>query len=362
MRVSRLLSVGIAVLGLGLGALLPATAYAAPVEDTVTPAWGVNGTVLATTIVGDTVVVGGTFTQAVSPAGNSVPRVNLAAFSLSTGELLTGWRADTNGTVSALGTDGIGTSVWVGGKFTAVGGEARARLAKLDAGTGAVDPNFSVNVNSAVKTVEVAGPDLYIGGSFLAVNGVSRGRVAKLDAGTGALDTLFAPTADKPVYALAISSAGTLFVSGTFTLLNGISRLGVGGVDTITGAVSGPAFATTSVPIYGLDVSPDGTVLYGAQQSNQLTAWTTANGLRKWRVLVDGNAQAVKYYADTVYFGFHDGYQGNTSIKLLAENPATGAVDPAFMPAINSFYGVRAIDASAGGLVAGGYFTTVSGV
>ena len=139
-------------------------------------------------------------------------------------------------------------------------------------------------------------------------------------------------------------------------------RLGVGGVDAITGAVSGPAFAATSVPIYGLDVSPDGAVLYGAQQSSQLTAWTAATGVPRWRVAVDGSAQAVKYFDGTVYFGFHDGYRGDTSIKLLAVNPDNGAVDAAFMPAINSFYGVRAIDASSGGLVVGGNFTTVSGV
>ena len=115
------------------------------------------------------------------------------------------------------------------------------------------------------------------------------------------------------------------------------------------------------MPIYGLDVSPDGTVVYGAQKSNQLTAWNVSTGLRRWRVLTDGNAQAVKYYDDTVYFGFHDGYQGDTTLKLLAVDPATGAVDPDFRPAINSFYGVFAIDASAGGLVIGGRFTTVSG-
>ncbi len=359
-RVTRLLSVGIALLGLGLVSM-PATASAAvPFTDTVVQSWGVNGTVRATAIAGDTVVVGGTFTAAVSPTGVRIDRRNLAAFSLSTGELLTDWRADTDNTVSALGTNG--SSVWAGGTFTTVGGTARSRLVKLDAKTGAVDPNFSPRVNNGVKAVEVAGADLFIGGAFSAVNGVSRKRLAKLHAGTGALDAQFAATADKPVYALALSSTGTLFVSGTFTLLNGVARLGVGGVNAITGAISGPAFAFTSVPVHGLDVSPGGTMLFGAQKSNQLTAWTVASGSRKWQVNTDGNAQAVKYFADTVYFGFHDGYRGDTTLKLLAVDPTTGAVDPNFKPAINSFYGVFAIDASAAGLVVGGAFTKVSGV
>ena len=75
----------------------------------------------------------------------------------------------------------------------------------------------------------------------------------------------------------------------------------------------------------------------------------------------EGKAQAVKYYDGMVYFGFHDGYQGNTNLKLLAVNATTGVVDSSFRPAIDSFSGKWAIEASSGGLVIGGAFTTVNG-
>lgn len=63
-------------------------------SDTPAAGWGVNGNVYATLVVGDTVYVGGSFSAAVSPTGQQVARANIAAFSMSSGALRTGWRAD----------------------------------------------------------------------------------------------------------------------------------------------------------------------------------------------------------------------------------------------------------------------------
>lgn len=117
-------------------------------------------------------------------------------------------------------------------------------------------------------------------------------------------------------------------------------------------------------PTLGLDLSDDGTRLYGAggNSSNTMAAWSTGTGTRVWRVSADGDIQAVDYFDGVVYFGFHDGYQNNGTTKLLAADALTGAVDPDFRPRFNQFWGVFAISASSGGLVAGGQFTTVSGV
>jgi hypothetical protein len=72
--------------------------------------------------------------------------------------------------------------------------------------------------------------------------------------------------------------------------------------------------------------------------------------------------QSVKYFNGSVYFGFHDGYQHDTTVKALAVNPANGAVDTTWKPSIDSFYGVHAIDATSDALVLGGAFKVVSGV
>lgn len=339
----------------------PAASAAVFVEGTPQASWGVNGSVYATVVVGDTVIVGGAFTQAVSTTNKKTPRQNLAAFSLSTGALLTSWRLDADARVQALTTDG--TNVYVGGMFLNLGGVPRSRLAKLDAATGVLAAGFAPNVSGGVKAVEVDGNDLYIAGGFTVVNQVKHRYVAKLDATTGAQSSAFQATANAAAYGLVKSpTSDTLWVSGLFDTLNGVGRLGLGGLNTTTGALIGPEFGHTDVPLFGLDISPDGSTLFGAQKSNQGAAWNVDTGTRNWVVRLDGNAQAVKYYDGTLYLGFHDGYQANTALKLLAIDPVTGEVDPSFMPSFDLFMGVHAIDVTADGLVVGGQFRTVSGV
>ena len=71
--------------------------------------------------------------------------------------------------------------------------------------------------------------------------------------------------------------------------------------------------------------------------------------------------QAVDYFDGETYIGFHDGFQGDTTTKLLAVNASSGAIDPNFRPTFNQFWGIRSISAGPWGLVIGGQFTTVSG-
>src|SRR3954452_12326932 len=119
-----------------VGLTAPSASASVWFDDTPVQGWGVNGRVYATAIAGDTVIVGGAFTAAVSPTGTTVARKNLAAFSMSTGALLTTWKADAGSTVRALVTDG--TSVYVGGSFAKVGGKVAKYVAKVSVATGAV--------------------------------------------------------------------------------------------------------------------------------------------------------------------------------------------------------------------------------
>lgn len=361
-RTMRLLgALGTALVVSGLS-VAPAHAEVT-VSSTPDQSWRVNGRVYATVVVGDTVFVGGQFTTATSPGGQTAGRRNIAAFSMDTGALLTSWRADAGSTVRALDSDG--TSLWVGGAFGAIGGQTHARLAKVSVSTGVVDAGFTARLDNTARTLELDGGSLFVGGTFLTVDGLAKNRVAKLSAATGALDTRFEAAASGDVYAIKKSPvSSTVYLAGNFAALNGTTRNGVGAVGSDTGAVTGPAFGTSARPTLGLDIDPTGTRLYGAggTATNTMAAWDTATGIRVWRVVTDGDIQATKYYGGTVYFGFHDGYQGNAATKLLAADAMTGAVDPTFRPRFDSFWGVFAIDAVGAGIVAGGEFTSVSGV
>lgn len=346
---------------LAQGSMAPATADVF-VDGTPAASWRVNGTVYATEIVGDTVFVGGTFTTATSPDGQNVARRNLAAFSMTTGTLRTDWRADAGSSVRAIESDG--TSIYVGGSFGRVDGQTRQRLAKVSVSTGAVDPVFRPALNDTVRAIAVDSSGVYIGGMFTTVNGVARQRIAKLSS-SGNLDTQFNARANHNVWGLAkAASSSVVYVSGPFTTLNGNSRNGVGGLNANTGATSGPSFGNAASPTLGLAANDDGSLLFGAGGTwrNAVSAWNTGSGSRLWTHMAMGDIQAVEYFQGTVYFGFHDGYGGNTQLKVLAADAHTGALDADFRPRFNRFWGVMAIAVSPLGVVVGGDFTSVSGV
>jgi hypothetical protein len=332
------------------------------VDDVPSPSWGVNGRVVATAIIGDTYYVGGTFTSAVSPSGALVARKNLAAFSLTTGELVTKFRADAGSPVRALATDGV--RLWVGGNFGRLGGRAASRIGQVDPVTGAVVTTFSASVDNTVRALAYSEGQLYAGGVFQNANGQPRNRLAKFDATTGALDPTFVGSADLDVWGLVENPVtDVLYVSGNFRTLSGAARNGVGAISSTTGASQAIVFGSAARPTLGLDINEDGSRLFGAggSGSNAAAAWDTESGDRVWRQVTDGDIQAVDYYNDTVYFGFHDGYQGDQTIKMIAVDSDTGQLQ-SFVPRFDMFWGVFAISAGPGGVVAGGEFTRVSGV
>lgn len=92
---------------------------------------------------------------------------------------------------------GLG-KILVGGNFHEVNGLDRSNLARLNA-NGSLDAPFNVAVNDDVRSIDsTMSPDgavgtIYIGGRFTAVQGQARGRVAAIFA-DGSLNTHFAPT------------------------------------------------------------------------------------------------------------------------------------------------------------------------
>jgi len=348
-----------AVLALTTAAVAPAEA-AVPV-GAPSLSGGVDGEVYATLVVGSTVYVGGSFSQAQTRAGASVTRTNLAAFDVNTGALVGSWVANVNGTVRSLAT--AGAYLYVGGAYSRIGNIAQARLARVSLATGAVDTGFRPQLDSGVRAVQVRNGAAYAGGQFSVSGGTSQRYLAKFDATSGAKLTAFRADASGPVFTLALSPDGTrLAVGGSFTTLSGSSRRGLGLVDATTGSIVGPSFANSVNPMLTLDWSSDGTALFGGSaNSNNLAArWNPTTGSRVWSITAGGDIQAIDFYDGDVYVGFHDQFQGDTTTKLLAVNAQTGAIS-SFRPVFTMFWGIRAISAGPWGLVVGGQFTNVSG-
>jgi hypothetical protein len=326
--------------------------------------WGQDGIAYAVDIQGNTVYVGGDFAHAVK-GKQSVARANVMAVQRDTGDLLPGFVADTNGLVRSVLSDG--TSVYVGGEFTTINGVARSRLAKVDAATGAVDRSFTADAPNFVSDLLLWGSKLYVVGEFGQINGVVRKGAALLDKATGAVDPTFDPAADLRVNTVAINPAGTkLYLGGVFQSVGGAGHPWLTEVDPTTGKVQGPAFAPVQEYVRDVTVGPDGLV-YAAVGGKQNSAFALdpATGRQRWRQHANGDVQAVKYSNGYLFFGFHDGFTINGvrsyTLRILAANPQTGALDPGFMPESGAYPGVLTIDADGTYLVAGGYFGHMGG-
>ncbi|MFN8179025.1 MAG: FlgD immunoglobulin-like domain containing protein [bacterium] len=283
--------------------------------------WSTDGPVYAVARSGNTVYLGGEFTQVGPAQGNGgaesaavvagasvrgiegVPRNNLAALNATTGEAMP-WDPGANGIVKALAV--ANGTVYVGGLFTSVAGETRNRLAALDAVTGALRP-WDPDANGAVRAMVIVGGTLYAGGGFTFVGGQARNRLVALDLMSGAI-TSWNPNAGRTVRAMAVSGS-TLYLGGEFTSLGGRGRNRLAAVNVATGAVADwhPDADST---VYALAVSGESIyaggdfVTLGGQPRGRIGCMSAASGLvDAWQPQVNGTVLALATFGGTVYVG-----------------------------------------------------------
>jgi hypothetical protein len=362
----------------------PATAVDGPDNTSGNPisSWGVGGVTgggaFTATVMGNVVYVGGLFTQAVAPNGTAVPRSNLAAFCLANGQLLEAFRADvTGGQVWALTNDG--QNVFAAGEFTSLDGQPSNRLVKLDPLTGARVTSFNPPAVPgpiyALDYSSVTG-DVYAGGSFRLAGVAGGGQMmgASFDHNTGAYDG-WNPRADARIDSVAVSDDGqNVFIGGNFKNVGGQVHDNMARTAASNGNVSSIAFgANQGIPgtlgarVLSLDVDPDDVSPYAATGPVSPVGTATGGGNRaismngdgteNWRRGFNGDAQAILLIGNTVYVGFHDGFQNNTARRIVGLSRTTGN-PTAFTPNANGHpLGVRGLAAGSTRLIAVGDFT-----
>jgi uncharacterized delta-60 repeat protein len=157
-----------------------------------------------------------------------------------------------NGTVHSI-TVLPGGKILISGNFTSVNGNARSRVARLNA-DGSLDQTFQPpTINATVFDVAVAGSGkIYIVGDFTTVGSSTRNRVARLNS-DGTLDLTFDPGLgpNAVVNAVAVQSDGQVLIAGAFTTVSGFPSPGLA-------RINGDPEAAAPVTISGMRIGADG--------------------------------------------------------------------------------------------------------
>jgi Domain of unknown function (DUF5122) beta-propeller len=315
----------------------------------------------------------------------SQARHHLAALDVDRHTLLP-WDPDADGPVSAIVVSDDGRHLYVGGDFSRIGGQPVAKVARIDAATGALDPSFHAAVAGGVRALALAGDRLYVGGVFNSVagpdGGEARPKLAALDATTGALLPWTPPdmgpgrysghngmaTATESggdVLALAVTADHSrVYVGGNFMDFGGQAGLAV--LDAAT-AQAVPQQWRTGRPIFDLTVSPaDGVTVFASAggSGGQVYAFRPDRTTGPvWATWVDGDAPGVAASTTTVYLMGHYDYAGpNDALRhhLAAFDAQDGAVER-WNPAANTPWGAFSATVGADHVFVGGEFTRING-
>jgi hypothetical protein len=274
-----------------------------------------NGRVLTMAATGMTLYVGGCFRRVNGQARNS-----LAAFDLRTGRLLP-WNPNANPPcVSKLVVSG--SAVYFAGEMTTVGGVGRHVLAAVDASTGALEPwnpapshPSGSDDDAEVLALSSSGSTMYVGGRFTTIGGATRANLAAFDTATGAL-TGWSPIVDDAVYAVE-PARDTIFIGGAFAHVGSTTRSGLAQIDAATGSVTAfdpkarfdPANLTLRPVGDVLFVGAGGEVRFAGKYTGGITALDASTGrVFDWPGFRLGNegASAVARDSGRLYVGAGD--------------------------------------------------------
>jgi hypothetical protein len=334
-----------------------------------------GGTVEAIVASGATIYASGSFTHIGGKTRNGV-----AALDATTAEA-SSWNPNLNlnpnpteaTQVTALAFDG--TRVFVGGSFSSAGGLARSDLAAIDATTGeatawnpGLTPVFTL-VNQPVRALSVAGGAVYVGGSFSAAGGQPRANLAALDPVTGAATSwnpgATSASAENSVVGALLATPSVVYVGGSFTTLGGSPRANLGAVSVASGLAtswnppSSVVKATSEHGVAAIDaLALSGSTLYagggltaaGGHARTGAAAFSTETGEpSEWNPVIEvfsgtPYASGLAVATNTVYVAAGPG-------GLLAVDPATGAAQPwrpTYPPASGLGSGVPSVAAANG--------------
>lgn len=352
---------------------------------------------------------------------NGLPAVGVARLDAVNGTLDTTFTASTGLSTTSFFGNGralamSGNALYVGGAFTSYRGQPAMRLAKLDATTGRLDPNFTqatgldnyVNTlaasdtaiypggifrtyrgapvsniakmtidgtmdtaflsqggfNGKVVALSLVGSDLYVAGSFTSFAGASANYVAKLNGVSGSLDHQFTQSAglNAPTYSMTTNGTA-LYLGGGFTTYRGIACNALAKLDLATGDVDSNFVQAAALPGNTIvsTVAINGNFLYLGDNSPTYGGVTTGVGRVDAATGASDSAFAqnsLGAYTYSYAFSPNAVYiGGNYGAPITKFDIVTGVLDPAFVPVQGANASpIRALALANGALYVGGQY------
>ncbi len=316
------------------------------------------------------ILLGGDFTTLSPNGGVPVTRNHIARLNPD-GTLDTAFDPSANGIVRSIALQ-IDGKIMVGGDFfgaNSIGGQARNRIARLDATTGAAD-SLDPNANNTVYAIAVqADGKILAGGIFTNIGGATRNRMARLDATTGLADS-FDPSANNDVLSIVVQADGKILAGGAFVSIGGTIRNRMARLDAATGLPD--AFdPNANDVIQSIALQADGKILaggfftnIGGQPRNYMARLDATTGSAdSFNPNANGSIPTIAVQADGKIlvggsFNGANSIGGQTRNRIARLSPATGSAD-SFDPSANAEVYAIAVEAD-GKIIAGGAFTQVA--
>lgn len=360
---------------LAIGLSSPASVAGADSPDGISVnaarTWSTNGRVNAIHMVADGVIVGGDFTEVYSPSGQATPATRVAKYLPDEGRFDPTFSVSANATVNAFASDG--STLWVGGDFTTINGDAHESLAAVDLDTGDTLAGWMGSTTIAVDALSSAGGWLYVGGPFTTVTDAygtaSRSFLVRMNPVTGLVDTTWQPIASARVRTiLSDGPTNRTYIGGDFTTINGMGSLGrIAKADSVTGAfdlnfVSGATNQGSRSPAFALSLDGNSLLAGVGGSGGGCSLLDASTGATQWSKHTTGDVTGAVIKGAYSYCGGH--FSGTASFEGLDRNKmasvvtATGAIT-SYAPNINSALGIFSMAESPDAVFAGGDFTRI---
>lgn len=294
----------------------------------------------------------------------------------TTGTLVAGWNAQTTfqDFVLDLCSDGSG-GVIVAGTFSAIGGQSRLNVARLDGSTGNAIAGFDPGIDYGYPTHVLAEPsgNYLVAGPFSSMGGgehLALGRVLA----SGSVDATFDPSLEAQGYAYVVArlpAAGAFVIGGRFVRADGLIRRNLIKLSP-PGRVDPNWIANTDSEVRALAVDDVGRIYVSGYFTRvgsfnrpylaRLQNTTDGAVDPSWNPQPNAAIYPVLLRNEGLYVsGFFSTIGGGSQTYLARLSTSNGNLDAGWKPVVDGYVGGLAATTS-GDLLVAGSFSSVNAV